>query len=388
MKSHTKPSSTAKKEADEGGPKLIHNVRNGSENVAKKRQLVMIVDDQSTGREILSEIIRSLDSNPEVSSFEKPEEALEFVRHAVPDLILTDYRMPTMNGIEFIRRVRAIPGCADVPLVVITVVDDRNVRYEALEAGATDFLTRPLDQYECRTRCRNLLTMRYQQSIIRTRANWLEKQVEMATLQILSRERETLLILAKVGEHRDQETGNHVLRMAKYSRLIADYLGLSSAECQEIEYAAPLHDIGKIGISDNVLLKPGRLTGAEWALMKTHTTIGHAILSGSHSRFIKTGSVIALNHHEKFDGTGYPHGIEGEEIPLAARIVAVADVYDALRTERPYKPGWSREEAMAYILGQSGKHFDPACVEAFMAQQDQIFNFEEKLNNEQPDVSS
>lgn len=382
MKSQATISRIRTREPRESGPKLIHSASNGSDLGASRRQLVVIVDDQTTGRIILSEIIRSIDSKPEVVSFSRPEEALEFVRHNEPDLILTDYRMPSMNGIEFTRRVRKILGCGDVPLIVITVVDDLNVRYEALEAGATDFLIRPLDQHECKTRCRNLLTLRHQQNVIKNRANWLEKQVQMATSQILSRERETLLILAKAGEHRDQETGNHVLRMAKYSRLIAEYLGLSRLECEEIEYAAPLHDIGKIGVSDNILLKPGRLTAAEWELMKTHTTMGHAILKDSNSRFIKVGAVIALNHHEKFNGSGYPHGLEGEVIPLEARIVAIADVYDALRTPRPYKPGWSREDAVAYITTQAGKHFDPSCVEAFMAQQEKIFAYEEQLSSD------
>ena len=367
---------------------MVHSKRRGSDTGASKRQLVVIVDDQTTGRIILSEIIRTIGSQPEVASFSRPEEALEFVQNNTPDLILTDYRMPGMNGIEFTRRVRKVTGCGDVPLMMITVVDDLNVRYEALEAGATDFLIRPLDQYECKTRCHNLLTLRHQQNIIKDRANWLERQVQMATAQILSRERETLLILARAGEHRDQETGNHVLRMAKYSRFIADYLGLSKLECEEIEYAAPLHDIGKIGIPDNVLLKPGRLTGAEWESMKTHTIMGHAILSESHSKFIKTGSVIALNHHEKFDGSGYPNGLEREEIPLVARIVAVADVYDALRTERPYKPGWSRDDAVAYITEQAGKHFDPACVEAFLAQLKQIYAYEEHPVNGLPNISN
>lgn len=366
---------------DLSGPKLVHSDADGFEADTSRRQLVVIVDDQTTGRIILSEIIRSIDSQPDVVSFSKPEEALDFVKKKTPDLILTDYRMPGMNGIEFTRRVRKVTGCFDVPLVMITVVDDLNVRYEALEAGATDFLVRPLDQYECKTRCHNLLTIRQQQSIIKNRANWLEKQVRMATSQILSRERETLLILAKAGEHRDQETGNHVLRMARYSRFIAEFLGLSKLECEEIEYAAPLHDIGKIGVPDNILLKPGRLTSAEWNLMKTHTTMGHAILSESHSRFIKVGSVIALNHHEKFDGSGYPNGLEREEIPLVARIVAVADVYDALRTDRPYKTGWSRDDAVAYITEQAGKHFDPVCVEAFLAQLPQIFTYEERSEN-------
>ncbi|MCW8840940.1 MAG: response regulator [Gammaproteobacteria bacterium] len=365
-----------------GKPKLIHRTQNGLNHNADKSHYILILDDQSTGRRILEEIIHTIDRKLEIASFDDPYEALEKVRLGPPDLILTDYRMPQMNGVEFIKRVRETSGCTDIPIVMITVVGERSVRYEALNAGATDFLTRPLDQYECTSRCRNLLIMRQQQSIIQDRAKWLEKQVEIATHQVLSRERETLLRLAKAGEYRDEETGNHILRIARYSRTIAEYLGLSSADCDEIEYAAPMHDIGKIGIPDHILLKPGELTADEWAIMKQHSIIGHSILADSESRFIQAGAIIALSHHERFDGTGYPYGLIGEAIPLSARIVAIADVYDALRSERPYKGGWVREDAACYISGQSGKHFDPACVEAFLKQLERIYDIEASLADE------
>ncbi len=256
--------------------------------------------------------------------------------------------------------------------MMITVVSEKSVRYDALEAGATAFLTRPIDQIECRTSCRNLLKLHEQQSIIQDRADWLARQVEVATQQIVSRERETLLRLAKAGEYRDEVTGNHVIRMAKYSRQIAEELGLSYKECDEIEYASPMHDIGKIGIQDKILLKPGKLDPNEWVTMQQHTIIGHAILSDSQSRYIQTGSIIALNHHERFDGSGYPNGLAGTDIPLAARIVAVADVYDALISNRPYKAAWLVEDAQDYLRRQSGSQFDPICVEAFFERIDTI----------------
>lgn len=360
-------------------PQLVHRQGNGLKQEKEKLRYVLILDDQSTGRKILEEIIHTIDKDLHVASFADPHKALEQVRQQSPDLILTDYRMPQMNGVEFIKRVRKTAGCREVPIVMITVVGERSVLYDALNAGATDFLTRPFDQYECRSRCRNLLTLRHQQSIIQDRAKWLEDQVKMATHQILLRERETLLRLAKAGEYRDEDTGNHVLRMARYSRAIAEYLGLSKSDCDEIKYASPMHDIGKIGIPDYILLKPGQLSISEWELMKQHTVIGHEILTESESRFIQTGSVIALSHHEKYDGTGYPYGIRGEEIPLPARIVAVADVYDALRSTRPYKPSWPREDAIRYINEQSGKHFDPACVDAFVKQLESIHEIESGL---------
>ena len=321
---------------------------------------VSIVDDQFTGRKILEELVRSIDSNLQVNSFSNPFEALQRVRQDVPDLIITDYNMPDLDGVEFTRQIRAIASCADVPLIIVTVIEDPEVRYKALDAGATDFLVRPIDQHECRARCRNLLTMREQQKIIKSRAHWLEEQVAVATRQIRTREKETLLRLAKAGEYRDAGTGNHILRMARYSRLIAEGLALPPLECDEIELAAPMHDIGKIGIPDHILLKSDKLTSDEWNVMVAHTTIGHEILKDSPSRYIQQGAVIALGHHERFDGTGYPRGLRGEEIPLIARIVAVADVYDALTTERPYKPPWSSEDAIAYIQEKSWHHFDPA----------------------------
>ncbi len=361
---------------------LVPQQGKGSLHGAEHPQYVLILDDQSTGRKILKEIIHTIDDTLEILSFADPYDAIEQVRRHPPDLILTDYRMPQMNGVEFIKRVRETSGSMDIPIVMITVVGARSVRYEALNAGATDFLTRPLDQYETRSRCRNLLTLRQQQSIIQDRAKWLEQQVEIATHRVLARERETLLRLAKAGEYRDEDTGNHILRMAKYSRAIAEYLGLSKADCDEIEYAAPMHDIGKIGIPDHILLKPGKFSPQEWELMKQHAIIGHDILLDSESRFIQTGSIIALSHHEKYDGTGYPYGLSGEEIPLPARIVAVADVYDALRSTRPYKMAWPREKAIKYITEQSGKHFDPVCVDAFMQQLDHMYEIETSLGDE------
>ncbi len=343
-------------------------------SVLRRKRKVLIVDDESTGRTILSKIIQQVGDDIDVEAFDNPQEALKWLDDNHPDLIITDYRMPEMNGIEFIRKIRERPGMQDIPIVVITVVSERSVRYDALEAGATAFLTRPIDQIECRTSCHNLLKLHEQQSIIQDRADWLARQVEVATQQVVSREKETLLRLAKAGEYRDEETGNHVVRMAKYSRQIAEALGLSETECDEIEYAAPMHDIGKIGIHDDVLLKPGKFKPQEWLNMQQHTTIGHAILSNSQSRYIQTGSIIALNHHEKFDGTGYPHGIAGTDIPLVARIVAVADVYDALISLRPYKQPWSESDAQDYLEKHAGTQFDPICVEAFFERIDAIKN--------------
>ena len=345
-------------------------------SILKRQRKVLIVDDESTGRTILSKIIQQAEDDICVESFDNPRDALTWLDHNHPDLIITDYRMPDVNGVELIRKIRARPACQDIPIMMITVVSEKSVRYDALEAGATAFLNRPIDQIECRTSCRNLLKLQEQQSIIQDRADWLARQVEIATQQTVAREKETLLRLAKAGEYRDEETGYHVVRMAKYSRQIAEALALNHEECDEIEYAAPMHDIGKIGIEDKILLKPGKFDQQEWATMQQHTLIGHAILSDSQSRYIQTGSIIALNHHERFDGKGYPNGIAGTDIPLPARIVAVADVYDALISPRPYKRPWKSEEALNYLQENAGTQFDPVCVEAFFDRVENINQIE------------
>lgn len=341
-------------------------------SVLRRKRKVLIVDDESTGRAILAKIIQQTVDDIIVKSFDNATSALEWLDNNHPDLIITDYRMPEINGVEMIKLIRSKPDCQDIPIMMITVVSEKSVRYEALEAGATAFLTRPIDQIECRTSCRNLLKLQEQQSIIQDRADWLARQVEVATQKIASSEKETLIRLAKAGEYRDEMTGLHVLRMARYSRQIAEALGFSERECDEIEYAAPMHDIGKIGVQDKVLLKPGKFEPDEWLTMQQHTIIGHSILSNSQSRYIQMGSIIALNHHERFDGTGYPNRISGKDIPLVARIVSVADVYDALVSTRPYKTAWSPSEAQDYLEKNAGTQFDPICVEAFFERLDNV----------------
>ncbi|MEA2093166.1 MAG: response regulator [Pseudomonadota bacterium] len=343
---------------------------------------VMIIDDQSISRMILQELIWSLDENIQVEPFSDPIKALEWAKQHTPDLILTDYKMPGMDGVEFTLWVRRIPSCMDIPVIIITCVDDKAVRYRALEAGATDFLNKPIDHHECRARCRNLLVLRQQQQIIKDKARWLEREVEDTTRKITLREQETLLRLAKAGEYRDEDTGNHVIRMARYSRLIAETLGRPAEECEVIEHAAPMHDIGKIGIPDHILLKPGKLTPQEWTIMQSHATIGYKILHDSPSCYLQTGAIIAQSHHEQFNGKGYPQGLKGHQIALAARIVTVADVYDALVSRRPYKSSWPMQRALDYLVEQKGEQFDPDCVDAFLARVTQVDNIQSMFVDE------
>ena len=352
-----------------------------AQEVSSSATRVVIVDDRSTARNLLEGLAKSLEPGIVVESFAEPQQALAHMETRIPDLIITDYRMPGMDGIEFTRRVRAQKNLADVPLIIVTVVEDRQIRYQALENGATDFLTRPIDPQECRARCINLLALRRNQKIVSSHSQWLEAQVHQATQEVRARERETLLKLAKAGEYRDEDTGYHIIRMAKYSRFIAEELNLSPHECEEIESAAPMHDIGKIGISDLILLKPGAHTPEESMIMRRHPEIGFEILSGSPSRYLQMGAIIALGHHEKFDGTGYPHGHAGTAIPLPARIVAVADVFDALTSVRPYKKAWTFQNALEYVQSNSGKHFDPDCVRAFEKRVDAVAQIMQELGD-------
>jgi len=330
--------------------------------------VVLIIDDEFTSRVILQKIVLGIQHDIVVESFSNPVAALEWIKGNQPDLIIVDYMMTEMSGLEVIQHIRQIPHLEDVPIIVVTANEDRDVRYQSLEKGATDFILKPIDPYECNARCRNLLSLRRHQRIVLERAQSLEQAVTAATQKILAREHETLFRLAKAGEFRDSETGNHILRMAKYSRLIAEEIGLNQEHCELIEFAAPMHDIGKIGIPDHILLKPGKLTAEEFEIMKKHPMIGFQILQHSPSKFLSLGAEIALGHHEKFDGSGYPLGAKAGEIPLEARIVAVADVYDALTSSRPYKKAWSTEDALQYLTSNKGSHFDPDCVDAFIVQ--------------------
>lgn len=327
---------------------------------------VLVVDDQLIGRMIMETILHSIGPDIEVVSFDDPVAALNWAKNNPVDLVLTDYKMPNMDGVEFTQWLRKIPSCGDVPLIVITCHDDKQLKHRALEAGATDFLGKPVDSTECRARCRNLLSLREHQKITRDRAAWLEQQVNEKTRDLRLRERETLLRLARAGEYRDNETGGHVLRMAYTSRLIAETMGMDEDFCDTIEQAAPMHDIGKIGIPDAILQKQGPLTVDERQIMQRHARIGYDILRDSPSHYLQAGASIAWCHHERYDGNGYPRGLKGKAIPTEAAIVALADVLDALLSKRPYKQPWSMERAIEHIQEQRARHFAPDCVDALM----------------------
>ena len=317
----------------------------------------------------------------EVTSLLSPDAALDLIQKETFDLILVDYMMPEMSGIECIREIRV--DHPDIPIIMITgTIDDDALKLDALEAGATEFINKPIDIAEFQARLLNLSALRRAQLLLADRAMLLEEEVAVATRNIVEREYETLTVLGRAAEHRDPETAAHISRVAHYSRLIAGGLGEASDTLDVLFYAAPLHDIGKIGISDTILLKPGKLTSDEFELIKSHTTIGSDIIRSSSSEYLKAGSVIALAHHEWFDGNGYPRGISGEEIPLFGRIVAIADVFDALTSTRPYKEPWSTDRAFEHIREMNGQHFDPDLTSHFLASEGMVETIYSKFSDQ------
>lgn len=335
---------------------------------------IFIVDDESVSRKLLSKTIANIDPGITVKTFQSAPAAIAAIETTPPDLIITDYRMPLMDGIQFTKRIRLLPGCRDIPVIMITIINDRAVLHDALKNGVTEFLNKPFDSIECEARCKNLLDIGKNQTRLKHRRLQLEKKISETTEQILIREKETLFRLTKACAFKDCITGEHLLRIGRISKILALELGFDEESAEILETASPLHDIGKLAIPDDILMKKGKLTELEFETMKTHTTIGYEILKESPSPYLHTGAIIALNHHEKFDGTGYPYGLSGNTIPIEARIVTVADVFDSLSNHRPYKNAWPLNETLQYIQEQQGKHLDPECVKALLSKIDNITN--------------
>ena len=343
---------------------------------------VAIVDDSDINLTLLKALVSKLGDCESLLFQESPEGLAWCVDH-LPDLVIVDYMMPALDGLQFIARFRAAPGCAEIPVLMITANDDKDVRYEALQIGATDFLTKPVDRVEFSARVRNMLALGTSRRHLADRAAWLAEEVKKATAAIHSREQELLFRMSRAAEFRDPETGAHIQRMAHYSHLIAGSLGLSPEDQNLILQAAPMHDVGKIGIADYILLKPGKLTPEEFDVMKTHAQLGFELLKGSESVVLQAAASIAISHHEKFDGSGYPYGVAGQSIPLFGRIVAVADVFDALTSERPYKKAWDFARAIEFLREGAGQHFDAACVEAFLARIDEVTAIHARFQDEE-----
>ncbi len=342
---------------------------------------VVIVDDQQINVTLMQALIGKVGGCTPFC-FTDSQKGLDWCLGNGPDLVIVDYMMPELNGIDFIRRFRAAAGTAEVPVLMVTADHEREVRYNALESGATDFLTKPVDRMEFLSRVKNMLVLRKSHLALADRAATLAVEVKKATAEIQAREKETVMRLAKAAEYRDPETGAHILRMANYSQVIARRLGLPEEVHEMILQAAPMHDLGKLGTPDHILLKPGRLTPEEMDIMKRHARDGFEILRDSSSPMLQMAARIALTHHEKFDGSGYPDSLAGEAIPLEGRIVAVADVFDALTSERPYKKAWEVSAAVDLLKEGRGAHFDPACVDAFLADWDAVMAIKTHFQDE------
>jgi putative two-component system response regulator len=329
---------------------------------------ILIVDDQPENVVLLRRVLAKAGYR-DVHSTSEPSQAEKLFQAYRPDLVLLDLHMPEMDGFAVLERLRSLTARSTyLPILVLTGDHDPLKRRQALAAGATDFLAKPFDIVEVVLRIRNLLETRHLHRLLSNQNAVLEAGVRQRTRELEEAQGEILARLAAAAEHRDDDTGRHIFRVGHMSAAIAKSLGLASEVVALIRGAAPLHDVGKIGVPDHILLKVGKLTPEEFAVMKTHTTIGAAILAGGRSALVIEAERIALNHHERWDGTGYPNGLSGDAIPLGARIVAVADVFDALTHARPYRPAWPLDRVMGEIRAQDGHHFDPAVVAAFLKQ--------------------
>jgi len=344
---------------------------------------VVIIDDAQLNVTLLQHLVRKL-TDCESHCFTDPIAGLDWCLENEPDLLIVDYMMPQLSGTELTQKFRK--RYPDIPVLMVTANHETELRHQALQTGVTDFLNKPLDNTEFLARARNMLALRKSNKSLSDRAAWLADEVRKATAQIVEREQETIFCLARAAEYRDPETGAHIQRMAHYSKHIARVLKLSVEQQDLLLESAPMHDIGKVGTPDLILLKPGKLTEAEFSIMKQHAVIGYEVLNASNSPLLKVAAEIAHTHHEKFDGNGYPRGLSGNDIPLFGRIVAVADVFDALTSERPYKKAWSFEQAIQLLRDGAGKHFDPACVEAFLTDFDEVISIKEKFIDEEVEL--
>jgi len=308
--------------------------------------LILVVDDEATNLQLLRHILQS---QYRLLFAKDGVRALELVQHERPDLILLDVMMPGMNGYEVCRQLKANPAHAAIPVIFVTALIDTTDEVSGFEVGAVDYITKPVSPAIVRARVRTHLSLAHLDELRETR------------LQIVQR-------LGLAAEYKDNETGLHVIRMSHYSKVLGLASGMSETQADDLLNAAPMHDVGKIGIPDRILQKPGKLDAEEWKIMQSHATIGADIIGSHQHGMLAIAHDIALTHHEKWDGSGYPAGLAGEAIPLVGRIVAIADVFDALTTVRPYKLAWTMEQAIAYLQEQRGRHFDADLVDLFLTE--------------------
>jgi putative two-component system response regulator len=325
---------------------------------------ILVVDDNPTNVALLEGLLEEDGYTHIYATTDSREVCALHLEHCF-DLILLDIRMPHLDGIQVMTKLKEIIDGDYIPVLVLTAQIDIDTRRRALEQGAKDFLTKPFDDWEVLHRIHNILETRVYFNRQRHRADSLDQEVRKRTREVRDTQLEIIRRLGRAAEYKDNETGMHVIRMSKSCQLLARAIGLSEDHAEMLLYASPMHDIGKIGIPDYILLKPGKLNEAEWEVMKQHAKIGSDIVGGHDSELLHMASVIALTHHEKWNGSGYPNQLKGEGIPLEGRITALCDVFDALTSERPYKKAWPVAQAIDYINAESGKHFDPRLTTAF-----------------------
>ncbi|SCA57467.1 Response regulator receiver modulated metal dependent phosphohydrolase [Candidatus Terasakiella magnetica] len=326
---------------------------------------ILICDDSITNVAMLKGLLEA-SGFEDVTAISDSRKVMPLLQEKEYDLLLLDLEMPHFNGFDIIRMVRSQIDDPFFPILMLTGTQGVETRNKALKEGANDFVNKPFDQYEVLLRVKNLLQVRASFNMQKEMKEELERKVTLRTKNLEAAAQDLIDKLAMAGEYRDNQTGLHVKRVSKYARFVAEEYGLPDEVCDMIEKAAPMHDIGKIGISDDILLKPGLLDTDERAMMKKHVELGAILLENHSSLLVQMGRSVAVSHHEKWDGTGYPTGLKGEQIPIEGRIVGLVDVFDALTSKRPYKDAWAWAEAVNYIQENSGTEFDPKLVDIFL----------------------
>jgi putative two-component system response regulator len=344
---------------------------------------ILVVDDDPGVQNMIRRILGR--SGYRVKTARGGKEAFAMMSESLPDLIILDLSMPGIDGFEVATHLKSNPATQEIPIILITGLDNSENHVKALDIGINDFLSKTAEPEEILARTRSHLRIKQLNDQLTNHRIALEKTVDLRTQQLKDASLEVIWRLTAASEYRDNETGAHIKRMSHYSAAIAQKMGLRKKTVETILYSAPMHDIGKIGIPDGILLKAGKLDAEEWRIMKGHTIIGANILKGSRIGFVRMGAMIALTHHEKWDGSGYPNGLKGRQIPLAGRIVTLADVFDALTSKRTYKEAFPVEKSNRIIEEGRGKHFDPEVVDAFFAIQDEILHIKELFEDHRHD---
>lgn len=348
-----------------------------------KHAPIFVVDDEPVNLKLIERILES-GGFEDVYTIQNSEEVLERYQELRPNLILLDINMPRLDGFGVLEKLKEETEGRLPPIVFLTAQNDSEFRVKAFENGVLDFIGKPFNRLELISRVKNLLALENAHRELANRNNSLETIVNMRTEALRRTQLQVVQKLGRAAEYRDNETGAHILRMSNISALLARALGFNEEYVQDILHASPMHDVGKIAIPDSILLKPGKFTPEEWEVMKSHTTLGYQILSGADSKLLNLASEIALYHHEKWDGSGYPEALQGDNIPISCRIVAAADVFDALLSHRPYKEPWSLDDALAYMNAQKGKHFDPQVIDIFNSLTDQIVEIRARYQDPVP----